>query len=246
MIAPSAADMLTAWEWGRSQGPVARGLTLLRLTCVAEPPPLDALAMLSIGERDRQLLMLREALFGDSMTSVVSCEHCGQALELELSTRDLRLPPPLEAPQSLAFTHPDAEIRLRLPNSRDLEAAAAVGSVEEGASALLRLCVVSAKRGTEDVPIEQWSPQLSSEAANVLVTADPQADLTVCVACPASAASWSAPFDIVSFLWTELDGWANRILWEVHTLASAYGWNEQEVLSLGPVRRGEYLQRVLA
>ncbi len=244
MLAPSATDMLNAWEWGRSQTPVARGLTLLRLACAAQPP--EALAMLSLGERDRRLLMLREAVFGDSMTSVVSCGHCGQALELELSARDLRLPSPPEAPPPLVLTHSNLEIGLRLPNSRDLEAATTAGNVEQAAEALLRECVVWAKRGTEEVPVERLPPDLIAAAADLLATADPQADLTLAMTCPACATSWDAPFDIVSFLWTELEVWANRILWEVHTLATAYGWSEREVLSLGPLRRGEYLQRVLA
>lgn len=244
MIAPSPTDVLDAWERGRSQGPVARGLTLLRLACPTQPP--DELAMHSIGERDRLLLTLREVVFGASVTSVVSCEHCSQALELELSTSDLRLPPRSEAREALVFTRSDLEVSLRLPDSMDLEWAAAASSLEEGAAALVRRCVVSTKRGTDEVPIEQLPPELIVEAANVLAAADPQADITLGVTCPACATSWNAPFDIVSFLWTELEGWASRLLWEVHTLASAYGWSEQEVLSLGALRRGEYLQRVLA
>lgn len=244
MVAPSATDMLDAWECGRSQDLVARGLTLLQLACPAEQR--NVLATLSIGERDRLLLTLREAAFGSSITSVVSCGHCGQSLELELSAADLRLSTASQTAQSLVLTRADLEIRLRLPDSQDLEATAAAGSVAEGASALLRRCVASARRGSEEVSIEQLPPELIGEAADVLAAADPQADLTLCVTCPACATTRNATFDIVSFLWTELEGWASRILWEVHTLASTYGWSEEEVLSLGPLRRSAYLQRVLA
>ena len=245
MIAPSPTDVLDACERGRSQNPVARGLTLLQLACPTERP--DTLAILSIGERDRRLLSLREALFGPSVTSVVSCAHCREPLELELSTSDLRLPQPSDdTPASLVFTRSDLQVSLRLPNSRDLESASTASSVEEGANALLRLCVVSTQRGTDEVPIDPLPPELAEEAAQVLAAADPQIDLTLSVTCPACATSSTAPFDIVSFLWTELESWSSRLLWEVHTLASTYGWSEQQVLSLSPLRRGEYLHRVLS
>jgi hypothetical protein len=39
---------------------------------------------------------------------------------------------------------------------------------------------------------------------------------------------------------------ARRILQEVHTLASSYGWHEAEILALGDTRRAMYLQMVQA
>jgi hypothetical protein len=39
---------------------------------------------------------------------------------------------------------------------------------------------------------------------------------------------------------------ARRVLWEVHTLACAYGWTESETLALSPARRARYLQMVHA
>jgi len=37
-----------------------------------------------------------------------------------------------------------------------------------------------------------------------------------------------------------------RLLVEVHALASAYGWSEQEILSLSDARRRLYLEMVQA
>jgi hypothetical protein len=80
--------------------------------------------------------------------------------------------------------------------------------------------------------------------AKEMAEADPQADVQVAVACPMCGHRGRATFDIVSFLWSEVDAWACRILREVHTLASAYGWCERDILALSPVRRQFYLAMV--
>jgi hypothetical protein len=52
--------------------------------------------------------------------------------------------------------------------------------------------------------------------------------------------------DPVTFFWSELQATARRILLQVHTLASAYGWSEREILGLSDTRRSLYLQMVNA
>jgi hypothetical protein len=48
----------------------------------------------------------------------------------------------------------------------------------------------------------------------------------------------------VAFFWKEINHWANRILREVHLLASTYGWSEADILALTPTRRQWYLALV--
>ena len=43
--------------------------------------------------------------------------------------------------------------------------------------------------------------------------------------------------DITAYLWSEVEDWAKRLLIEIHTLASAYGWREAELLALEPAQR---------
>jgi hypothetical protein len=75
--------------------------------------------------------------------------------------------------------------------------------------------------------------------------ADPQADVAVDLTCPCCQHQWQRNFDIVSYLWTELRGWAEQLLREVHLLASAYGWSESEILQLSAARRRRYLEMVI-
>ncbi|HEV2737525.1 MAG TPA: hypothetical protein VGU66_03005 [Candidatus Elarobacter sp.] len=238
---PSERALLDAWEIGLEQGPVERGLTLLAVASPGDDP--GALAALSIGERDRRLLALREAALGPRMTGLVGCPRCGEQLELELTTRDLRIAPPRDA--ALTLRGDDHELQLRLPDSRDLLAVAALDA-SAAPAALLERCLVLARVGGEPASADRLSPDLVAEAGRRLADADPQTDVRFALACPACGCDWSAPFDIVAFLWAEIETWANRLLGDVHVLASAYGWSEPDVLAVSPARRRSYLQMVCA
>ena len=103
-----------------------------------------------------------------------------------------------------------------------------------------------ARVGGEPAGADRLSPDLVAEAGRRLADADPQTDVRFALACPACGFDWSAPFDVVAFLWAEIDVWANRLLGDVHVLASAYGWSEPDVLAVSPARRRSYLQMVCA
>ena len=60
--------------------------------------------------------------------------------------------------------------------------------------------------------------------------------------CPECGHSWAEPFDIVSFLWQEMEVKARIILSEVQLLAKAFGWWEGDILSLSDVRRKYYIE----
>jgi len=77
-----------------------------------------------------------------------------------------------------------------------------------------------------------------------MAQADPQADLQLDLSCPACRHRWLAAFDMITFLWNEIDSWARRMLREVHALASAYGWSEADILSMSATRRHLYLDLI--
>lgn len=238
----AASAMLAAWERGIRQNLPQRGLTLLSL---AEPDTdAQSLAAMSIGDRDRRLLTLRESWFGPDMSGLVSCPDCHQELEIELTTTDLHMIAGQAAP-NLTLRSDAYEIRLRLPDSRDL-IEAADRDVAEAVQSLLRACVVSATIDGIAVEPGKLPSHLVALAAKCLSEADPLADLQLDLRCVNCGRHWQYPFDIVPFLWTELDAWAGRTLREIHTLASAYGWSEREILSLPAIRRRSYLRMLEA
>jgi hypothetical protein len=67
------------------------------------------------------------------------------------------------------------------------------------------------------------------------------AELSVQLTCPDCGNGSELALDPVVFLWAELDDWAWRLLGEVHTLASSYGWDEDVILAMSPGRRSAYL-----
>ena len=239
MRPPSASDLLRVWDGAAGHGPVGRGLALLAAAC----PDLsrDELADLSIGQRDGRLLALREAIFGPDMVGVANCPSCDDVIETCVTTTALRVDTPL-AP-SLELERAGYRLRLRPLTSRDLAA------VEDAApplrrQALFDRCIVTATRGEESVAVVSLPAEIAEAAIGELAKADAQADIQLAIACPGCGQRWRAPFDIVAFLWAELEASAGRLLREVHVLASAYGWSEREILSLGPARRQRYLGMV--
>ena len=64
--------------------------------------------------------------------------------------------------------------------------------------------------------------------------------------CPDCGHRWPAPVDVAEALWMEVQRAAERLLAEIDALARAYGWSEEEIVSLSPVRRAAYLQLVSA
>jgi hypothetical protein len=64
--------------------------------------------------------------------------------------------------------------------------------------------------------------------------------------CSSCKRELQAELDIVSFFWTEINSWAMRMLREIHSLASTYGWTESDILAMSAARRQVYLELVQA
>jgi hypothetical protein len=242
MCALSASELLEAWERSAVEPPVRRGLALLAAGSPGETT--EQLARLSVGERDARLLRLRAAVFGPRLSGLANCPACGETVESDFTTESLAGAEERTRPESMALSAEGFEVRIRLPNTLDLEAAAHEPGPGGAKSRLLERCVVSAERSGQPVGATSLPPQVVHALSDAMEEADPQADIELALACPSCGHRWSAPFDIGSFFWAELNSWAGRTLREVHLLASAYGWTETEVLALSPWRRQAYLQMV--
>ena len=232
---------MDVWEAGFAQALTERALALLAIAC--PEASWDDLAALSIGQRDARLLKLREGLWGPRMDAVVVCPGCRQRLELSLDTREMLSNSPPTQPGENNLNVSEFKMIFRLPTSLDLIANCGFPA-NGGSFPLLDRCLLSAQQG--DVPVE--SDKLPSEVlealAKSMAEADPLADIQLSLTCPFCEHRWRALFDIVSFLWTEIEVWAWRVLSDVHTLARAYGWCERDILSLSPTRRQFYLEMV--
>ncbi len=243
MRTPSSADLLDAWDAGWRMGPSGRAVGLLMSGCRDEDP--QALAALPVGERDRRLLELRERLFGPSMTGIVSCGACEERLEVEVAIDELRAPPTGVDRAGQSLTAGEWEVHFRLPNSRDIASIEGLRDEQPARRALLQRCLLEVTRRGENVPASEVPDDVAALIGQRMAAADPQATAEFPVACPDCNHSWSAPFDVAAFLWTEVDVWARRMLRQVHELATAYSWSEDEVLRLSPARRARYLELII-
>jgi hypothetical protein len=240
VTALNAVALLTVWEEGGSQLPVQRALTLLT---AAWPDTADHdWARVSVGERDGGLLRLREELFGSRLEATAVCPRCGERLDLTFSTRDIVAPPTSPDPDGeLGVEDAGYTIRYRLATSADL-LEIATAAATDARDALLQRCVLEARFLDAAVEPASLPDDVVKTVVEHMARADAQADVHVALDCPACSHQWSMPFDILSYLWSEIDDWARRLLFEVHTLARAYGWSERDIVGMSAQRRRLYLE----
>ena len=234
-----AQDLLKAWEQGDSAAPFLRALLLLG---VAHPDrPVEELARLSIGQRDALLLDLREKEFGPMLAALANCPSCGEVLELGFRASDIKID---QKPiQYITVRSGMYVARFRLPDSNDLSAIQP--GMPDAREIILARCLLSATRKGVACSYGELPNRLKESAILKCGQADPQADVQLALDCPACHHHWKTRFDILSFLWVEVDRKAKRLMQEVHLLASAYGWRESDILALTPRRREVYLNYLI-
>ncbi len=230
MCGASEATLLGLWDSGQTRHPIDRALLL----CAWARPELasDALAQLPLGAVNAALLRMRAALFGPSIEVQLDCEHCGEALELHLTTDQLLAQDP--AHEALVTIDVDG-YPFRLPDSRDLAAIAPLLDSEHAAMQLLERCCLR-----QDVDAAALG-DVQLEVEGALEQADPLADVQLDVACHACGARNGAGLDVGALLWNDIQRHARALLEQVHILARNYGWTEGDVLALSAQRRAAYL-----
>lgn len=126
----------------------------------------------------------------------------------------------------------------RPPTSRDLARVAKESDPRMAAIRILGAC----RLDEGELPV--WSDRDIDEAGEQMALADPMAETRLTLNCPTCGSQWDETLDIAAFLWTEIEARAKGLLFEIHTLASAYGWTEKEILSMSEPRRRLYMEMV--
>lgn len=243
----SNAALLAAWEQGWAQHPLDRSLTLLAAGWPGERRR-GEWAALSVGERDRLLLALYGATFGPHIEAQAHCPACDAAVEFTCSAPELAALPNAAAGAVLEGRAGRYSFRARPPTSADVAAALRAASPPAARSLLAAACLLEVRRndeeaGQEGLPVGVLDEVVDALAA-ALAAADPLADIELALSCPACGHTWAALFDVGLFLWAAVNRRARRLAGEVHLLARAYGWSEEEILSMSAARRQLYLEMV--
>jgi len=210
-------------------GPTTRMVALLsRLGVVAETRTLP------LHEWESALLDLRATLLGPRIEAHVVCAACGAGAMLAFDTtalpREAMAVPALPLP-----LHP-----LSVGDLADLEATGLMG--QEGLVFLLaraaRCTAADAEAALSGAGAEALTTALETLAGGLGI------ELTT--DCPSCNAAVAAPFDVAAFVDAEMQARAQRLLDEVHLIASTYHWAEEAILSMPDQRRQAYLVRILA
>lgn len=129
-------------------------------------------------------------------------------------------------------------LTVRTPIGADQEA---ISGLDEAAAllALVKRCVVAVDGvPTDAAPLLTEADLEAVDAA--LQTMSPETAREIAAVCPDCGADCVAVFDLAELALSRL---ADPIL-DVHTLAAAYNWSEQEILDLPRERRLRYLHLI--
>ncbi len=234
--------MLELWEKGLKQPLAYRALTLL--AAALPDKSFKQLAALPIGKRNIQLMELRQHLFGSELASIVNCTACDEMLELNITLNDLLQELVTDVPVTNLHKHiKDYEVSFRLPNSLDLLNLPSE-DLSLGQHHLLKRCVIQAKHKDKEVTAANLPNEVVEALGHSMSEADPQALIQINMSCPNCQHNWITSLDIASYLWTEIEQWAKRLLQEVHRLASVYHWSEADIVNMSPWRRQAYLELI--
>jgi hypothetical protein len=236
----SAYDIVRICEWGRDKHALDRALVLLRAASPGADP--EALARLSIGQRDAHLLALRARTFGSKLAFTVRCPACAEPLEFAMTVEQVTIPPRDDNAEEKTLVHDAYTITFRLLDSLDLAAVAKVHDPLEARNRLLARCVSAVSTAEGEVSLASVPEAVLSALSARLAEEDPQADITFRLSCETCRHAWVSPFDILSYFWAELENQARLLQREVHGIAKLYGWSEPYILSMGAARRANYLK----
>ncbi|KAF3886741.1 MULTISPECIES: T4 family baseplate hub assembly chaperone [Nostocales] len=259
----SSLELFNIWDWGHNQPSWSRAIKLLATAC--PDVPVETLTQFSIGQRDAMLLTLREWTFGSQLASQTACPKCGEALELNFNVADVRMvSPQLEPVEKFSLSQGEYQVSFRLPNTSDLMAICTSAckdvlsnpqqhnalttnqQLKTAQQVLLDRCILSVTHNSESLSLNKLPTNIINTIIAEMAQADPQANVPLDTSCPACGHEWQLVFDIMSFFWSEINAWGLRILRDVHTLATAYGWREADILTMSPRRRQLYLDMVVS
>jgi hypothetical protein len=226
------------------------------------------LAELPLGQRQAHLLSVREKTFGSLLEVFVECPGCEAELEFEIDTTVERQAEAAEPSPNATFALEVGEfdLELRLANTADLlalELAGRVGqagqvgqvgqvgqagetSVETVRRELFSRCALEVRRRGDLVEASCVPDEVIALAAEEMSARDPQAESLRSLECPMCSHQWQAVFEIVDYLWREIEVDVRRLFREIDLLARTYGWSEDQILALSPFRRRCYMELIVS
>lgn len=222
MAGVSPATLLASWTEGGRE-PYGKRLAQLLETGGATKIEEDTL-----GERNCRLLRLHGSLGGRPLEANVACQRCAADNEFVVPATAVLATPPPKRDERVIVRVGWRSLTFRLPRMKDIE-----GPRE----AIAERCRLSGEGRLSKAAIERLGRSFEE--------LDPAANIIVRLSCSGCGGEIAASVDVASFVGRELDRIVKRLVGEIDTIASAYGWNEGEILALPPRRRRLYAELIL-
>jgi hypothetical protein len=180
---------------------------------------------LAVCDCDRLCASIYVDYFGERIEGRAACDHCREFFELRFSLPDMMRNLRRDTTNA---TGPDCEgvftlangCRFRLPTAGDQLELAGVAS-DDAVDALLGRCIV-----------EGEPPEDTENLQTTMEQVGPLLDLELDASCPHCGASQTVRFDIQSYLFRALAYERQFLNYEVHCIATAYGWGYDQILNL--------------
>ena len=245
MRALAGEVLLAAWEQSAPSDELLRPLVILSAAQADAGP--TQLGAMPIAERNLMLLRLHRLSFGPVLRVFGVCRQCGARLEFEVPVAEMTAQVEGQsAADSIVWSEEGRQYRLRPVSTDDLVATLSALDLDAAQELLLTRCLevspaieTGQPAGTPAVPV---SPAVLRRFEQLHAAAE----LSCGIECPGCACREVLDFDIARFLWAEVQTAARRLLREIHELASAYGWSQQDITAMSETRRRAYLELLSA
>ncbi|MDF2184640.1 hypothetical protein O1O06_07655 [Grimontia hollisae] len=219
----------------------------------------------TIAGRDHLLLLAYQQQFGDAIEVEAKCSACGEKTQLAftvsqiLSTASPQLSAAWDTAQSTLdtdaylpayheVTFDGVACRFRLPRIADL-------MLLEQSDAMLfqfaqrvidpegfqQLRVALAEKENTGHAWEALFEQIEAQ----MLAHEPLSIVSLNAICPECGAETPHQFDIASQFWAQLSASVEKQLWDVHLLASVYGWSSRDILAMSPARRRRHIAMII-
>jgi hypothetical protein len=203
----------------------------------------DAMNLLSSSpsRRDRILVALHTALYGKKIDSNITCRVCNNKFDLDFDLKDLEraVYETAAEPVNEYYETPDGFIYrpLKLADELCLEQ---IDQAEVPDVLLSRILIKPAFTEIKDNPNLKRSIKESIEAH--LSVLSPLIDTDITATCAECGASQDVHFDIQRFFMQRLLNDKRWLMQEIHTIAAAYSWSLESILSLFRSERKELVE----
>lgn len=229
-------SILNVWDYCVGKNQTFKGVALASLV-FNEADHSDVLNW-SIEKRDVALFHVRKKFFGNQFNNISHCPKCAETVEWDFYFHQMEIPSLKGTPDNVEISVDvtDYNLMVRLPNSDDLFVNNEIQIIQNCILNLNEYKALSRNQKIPDVLINQINDRFneSCQASNITYNLN-------CVACKHE---WQVVFDIVSYLWKEIDQWAKGFLDQIGLLAKTFGWSESEIINMSENRRNHYLNLI--